>query len=325
MARLPNPGYDSGVWGDLLNDFLRQAHNDDGSLKAVSVVDAGAYRKPDTGIPLSDLSPAVQRSVMQGSNPGTSKTSPITRNDVDDATKTSLARADSAVQTVNGKSGPAITLAPGDIGAPTSLAAQGDVAIAAPASGQVLGYDPASGRWKNTAPAVTSVAGKTGAITLAEGDITNLSTDLAATEKTANKGVPNGYAPLDGSGRVPAANLGNAAPTATTFLRGDLTWAVPASTTVRVVTIAANYTIGDTDDLILADTSNAVVTITLPTAVGKIGRQYTIKDWKGKSQSHALVIASLGGQFIDGQASITLTLQYGSYQLVSDGANWAII
>jgi hypothetical protein len=33
MARLPQPGGDDGTWGDLLNDFLAQEHNTDGTLK----------------------------------------------------------------------------------------------------------------------------------------------------------------------------------------------------------------------------------------------------------------------------------------------------
>lgn len=33
MARLPQPGGDDGTWGNLLNDFLAQEHNSDGTLK----------------------------------------------------------------------------------------------------------------------------------------------------------------------------------------------------------------------------------------------------------------------------------------------------
>ncbi len=33
MARLPQPGSDSGTWGSILNDFLSQAHNSDGTIK----------------------------------------------------------------------------------------------------------------------------------------------------------------------------------------------------------------------------------------------------------------------------------------------------
>lgn len=36
MARLPEPGGDAGDWGEILNDFLRQEHHDDGVLKDVA-------------------------------------------------------------------------------------------------------------------------------------------------------------------------------------------------------------------------------------------------------------------------------------------------
>lgn len=36
MARLPQPGSDKGTWGDILNDFLTQALNADGTLKDIS-------------------------------------------------------------------------------------------------------------------------------------------------------------------------------------------------------------------------------------------------------------------------------------------------
>jgi hypothetical protein len=36
MARLPQPGSDDGTWGNILNDFLAQAHNPDGTLKQLS-------------------------------------------------------------------------------------------------------------------------------------------------------------------------------------------------------------------------------------------------------------------------------------------------
>jgi hypothetical protein len=40
-----------------------------------------------------------------------------------------------------------------------------------------------------------------------ESAVTNLTTDLAATEKTANKAQPSGYASLDSGGHVPSAQL----------------------------------------------------------------------------------------------------------------------
>lgn len=43
MARLPNPGSDNGVWGDILNEYLQQSHNTNGSLKASAVAAATTF------------------------------------------------------------------------------------------------------------------------------------------------------------------------------------------------------------------------------------------------------------------------------------------
>lgn len=40
MSRLPTPGSDDGNWGDILNDYLEQAHKDDGTLKDDILTDA---------------------------------------------------------------------------------------------------------------------------------------------------------------------------------------------------------------------------------------------------------------------------------------------
>lgn len=37
MARLPVPQSDEGVWGELLNDYLSQAHASDGTIKPSAV------------------------------------------------------------------------------------------------------------------------------------------------------------------------------------------------------------------------------------------------------------------------------------------------
>lgn len=62
MVRLPIPDGDSGVWDDILNEFLGVEFNGDGTLK--SVVRPGQitslYTKPGTGIPYSDLDVNVQ-------------------------------------------------------------------------------------------------------------------------------------------------------------------------------------------------------------------------------------------------------------------------
>lgn len=42
MSRLPIPGSDKGTWGNVLNDFLAQSHNADGTLKPSAVSASGA-------------------------------------------------------------------------------------------------------------------------------------------------------------------------------------------------------------------------------------------------------------------------------------------
>lgn len=63
MARLPVPGRDSGVWGDVLNDFLAVEHNTDGTLRLRA--DGPFYAKPRTGIPSSDLDAATRTALGQ--------------------------------------------------------------------------------------------------------------------------------------------------------------------------------------------------------------------------------------------------------------------
>jgi len=46
MSRLPIPGQDDGTWGNILNDFLSQSIDLDGTLKP-SAIAAGAPAIPD--------------------------------------------------------------------------------------------------------------------------------------------------------------------------------------------------------------------------------------------------------------------------------------
>lgn len=74
MARLPQPGGDIGTWGDVLNDFLSQSHNTDGTIKqaaldgridakiaAQAAVDAAQYGAVYKDIPslLAATKPAI--------------------------------------------------------------------------------------------------------------------------------------------------------------------------------------------------------------------------------------------------------------------------
>lgn len=52
MSRLPQPGKDAGTWGDILNDYLSQAHTSDGSLKDNIV---GASQLQDNAVTVDKL------------------------------------------------------------------------------------------------------------------------------------------------------------------------------------------------------------------------------------------------------------------------------
>ena len=111
MTRLPIPGSDHNQWGDILNNYLRVSHKDDGSLKPNAVSDAVAplvssavasavtpvvntavanataslssqiaakYTKPTTGVPKTDLSQDVQDAIdnaVAGTAPDATTTS----------------------------------------------------------------------------------------------------------------------------------------------------------------------------------------------------------------------------------------------------------
>lgn len=86
---------------------------------------------------------------------------------------------------------------------------------------------------------------------------------------------------------------------------------------------SSGYTLLTTDETVLCTTTGAGFTITLPTAVGCTGKKYNIK--KVSSDSNTLTIATTSSQTIDGGSTATITVQYVSIQVVSDGANWEVI
>jgi lysophospholipase L1-like esterase len=65
MSRLPTPGGDDGTWGGILNDFLNQEHNPDGTLK-------NAVRPTDSRLSDSRTPSGTAAGVLSGSfpNPG---------------------------------------------------------------------------------------------------------------------------------------------------------------------------------------------------------------------------------------------------------------
>lgn len=86
-----------------------------------------------------------------------------------------------------------------------------------------------------------------------------------------------------------------------------------------IQTKTANYTIVGTDDLVRCP--SGTFTVTLPTAVGKTGKPFKVKNLG----SGTITMAATSAQTIDGAAaSSVILLQNDSYTFESDGANWMI-
>lgn len=427
MSRLPQPGSDSGQWGQILNDFLSQIHNTDGTLKP-SVVDSAALAPnavDETSLGVTGGADGQVLVKNSGSGTGLSWATPSTVV-VSDAT--------------TGAKG--IVQLAGDLGgtadAPTvpGLAAKLDASQKGAANGVASldsgGKVPTS-QLPSIASAVTSVASKTGDVTLVKSDVglgnvdntsdankpvssatqtalngkanathshaisdvTNLSTSLSAKAddstvvhltgaqtvagvKTfssspivptpsagtdaANKNyvdgvVASGVAPdattgskgiiqlagdLGGtaasptvpglagkantshthsasditSGTVATARLGSGTANATTYLRGDGTWATPAGgggSSTTVVSKTTTYTAVD-GDFILADTSGGAFTITLPAASN--GARVSVK--KVDASTNAVTISGT----IDNLSSDAISEQWASQDYLSGDTQW---
>ena len=91
---------------------------------------------------------------------------------------------------------------------------------------------------------------------------------------------------------------------------------------VKVVSKTANYTAKESDYIIAVDTSGGAVTITLPTSALKAGKVYIIDDKGGNAGSNNITVATEGSEKIDGAASATISTNYASLALYSDGSNW---
>lgn len=70
MARLPQPGGDSGNWGNVLNDYLLQAHQADGTIKANAVDSAAIQNSSISGSKLQDNTVTNAKLAVSGGSDG---------------------------------------------------------------------------------------------------------------------------------------------------------------------------------------------------------------------------------------------------------------
>jgi hypothetical protein len=111
------------------------------------------------------------------------------------------------------------------------------------------------------------------------------------------------------------------------FLTTDgtaLSWgSVGGGWSAAVTVQTANYTALTSDNIIVVNKSTgSATTITLP-ASPTSGEIKIVKDGKGDAQTNNITIAG-NGKNIDGTASRTINVNYGSYCLVYNGTQWNV-
>jgi hypothetical protein len=215
-----------------------------------------------------------------------------------------------------------------------SLATDSDVAISAPANNQVLTYNTASSKWVNANALVTSVAGRTGAVTLSKNDVglgsVDNTTDIAKPISTLTQNALDLKLNLNTAttkGDILAATAASAITrvgvgtngqvlTADSTQAAGVKWATPSSGNMTVVSKTAAYTASNLD-FVLCNATTAAFTVTLPTAPN--GGRISVK--KTDSSSNAITVAPATGT-IDSFANDKVTLQWQSQDYLSDGTNW---
>lgn len=91
----------------------------------------------------------------------------------------------------------------------------------------------------------------------------------------------------------------------------------------KVTSTSANYSFSTTDTNILATGGAGGITVTLPSAnlAGQI-----VRVWKVDGAAGAVTVSRTGSDTIQGATTFTLSIQYNSIELLSDGSGtWYII
>ncbi|HET8708977.1 MAG TPA: hypothetical protein VFL85_01715 [Candidatus Saccharimonadales bacterium] len=271
-TRLPIVGQDDGTWGKLLNDFLTVEHNADGSLrKAADIATAKAKAstavqsvngKSGTALTLTAADVAAIASSTVGQANGVA---PL------DATgkvpSANLPAASNAVNSVNGMTGN-VVIGMADIsGLNTAIAAKYELpAGGVPATDLAASVQTSLGKADTalqSAP-VSSVNGKTGAVTLSASDVSALDQTTADGRYVAatDKASANGVATLDGTGHIPSGQLPAGVGTLSIAQDGTATGAQPE----------INFISGSNVTLVASeDVANSRVNVTINSTAGGTG------------------------------------------------------
>jgi hypothetical protein len=167
---------------------------------------------------------------------------------------------------------------------------------------------------------VSSVAGRTGVVTL---DLDDVDNGGSLTNVTLNTSV-SGTAILD-EDNMASDSATQLATQQSIKAYVDTGIAAVASVTVTYSDKSADYTITDVDGIrtIGMTTGAADKTVTLPTASDNTDRIITVK--KVDSGAGDVIIDGEGAETIDGSATRTLAIIYDSLTVQCDGTGWVIL
>lgn len=322
-SRLPTPGSDDNTWGTILNDFLNVVHNSDGTLASNTissnqiVAGAVAVTKLDTAAQAAITKAETSVQSINGKTPNASGVVSLTPIDI--SAPTTLA----ALSDVSGASGAtnaqvlvyssstskwipstvsSTTVSDATTGSKGIVQLAGDLAgsAATPTVAKVNGITVSGTPSTNQALMATSSSTASWS-SVSQSAVTNLTTDLAATEKTTNKGATNGYAPLDSSSKVPLANLPSNAGQGLT----------PTSIKTSAYTAVSG-------DLVRASAASGSVLITLPAATGN----QIVAVKKVDTSANTVTIQAAGSDVISASTSVTLKLPDEVFTLISIAGAW---
>ena len=314
MARLPQPGGDAGSWGAILNDYLGQAHNDDGTLKPIGAagISAGAVTASaiaDNTISEAKLDADLAAKVNAGGgtvNLAGDVTGPSTATVVGKVNGIAVSGTPAPGQVLTANDATTatwedagnVTLAGDVVGSNTSntvVKVNGIAVSGTPTAGQVLtASDATTAAWAD--------AGAGGAVTMA-GDVTG--TNSASVVSKINGITVSGTPTI---GQVLKAT------SATEASWGTDEVGTGGSSSRTVVTKNANYT-AVAGDYVLA---TGAITVTLPEITA--GSLVSVK--KLGSGTGTVTVVPTGSATIDGGANWTTNQQYVAQDFITDGANW---
>lgn len=204
-----------------------------------------------------------------------------------------------------------------------TLDALSDVTASGATDGQSLVYN--GGTWGpgdvGTGSTVVDATGSVKGVVQLTGDLGGTAASPTVPGLAGKANTTHTHAASDiNSGVLGTARLGTGTANSTTYLRGDGTWATPASggAGYSFTTISGNYTAAS-GDYIFANAASGAITITLPSPAANA--YFSVK----KIDGGAFPITVSGGT-IDGSTSFDITsTRWASQDFLSDGSQWYCI